>query len=54
MRQPAFIVARNAGMTAVAISRDQSLQSDANPMPKTVRLSQRDGPLGVAGWLEWK
>ena len=35
------IVARNAGITDVAISCDQSLNSDARPMPSTVRFSQR-------------
>lgn len=46
------IVARNAGMTVVAISCDQSLKSDASPMPSTVRFSQagraRAGPPTVA------
>ena len=32
--------ARNAGRIVVAISCDQSLSSDASPMPTTVRLSQ--------------
>jgi len=36
------IVARKAGMTAVAISCDQSLHSEASPMPSTVRFSQRE------------
>jgi hypothetical protein len=34
-------VARKAGMTAVAVSWDQSLNNEANPTPNTVRLSQR-------------
>jgi hypothetical protein len=40
-------VARNAGKTALAVSCDQSLKSDANPMPNTVRLSH---PFR-SGWL---
>src|ERR1043166_3625412 len=35
------MVARKAGMTVVAISCDQSLNSEARPMPSTVRFSQR-------------
>jgi hypothetical protein len=35
------IVARNAGITVVAISCDQSLNNDASPMPSTVPFSQR-------------
>ena len=35
------MVARNAGIAAVAISCDQSLHSDASPMPRTVRFSHR-------------
>jgi hypothetical protein len=34
------IVAKNAGITVVAISCDQSLKSDASPIPSTVRFSQ--------------
>ena len=41
--------ARTAGRTVVAISCDQSLSSDARPMPSTVRLSQRGGCFSVAG-----
>ena len=41
------IVARKAGMTVVAISCEQSLNSDASPMPSTVRLSQRIRTAGV-------
>jgi hypothetical protein len=41
--------ARNAGRTVVAISCDQSLNSDASPMPRTLRLSQRGGCFSVAG-----
>ena len=33
-------VARNEGRTVVAISCDQSLNSDASPIPKVVRFSQ--------------
>ncbi len=36
------IVARNAGITVVAISCDQSAHNDASPMPSTVPLSQRE------------
>ena len=35
------IVARNAGITAVAVSCDQSLNSEASPIPSTVRFNQR-------------
>ena len=43
------IVARNAGIAAVAISCDQSLNSDASPMPSTVRFSQRTCEAGGGG-----
>jgi hypothetical protein len=41
------IVARKAGIAVVAISCDQSLRSDASPMPSTVELSQRGRGGGV-------
>jgi hypothetical protein len=44
-------VARNAGIAAVAISCDQSLHSDASPMPRTVRFSQRPRGAGVGDGL---
>jgi hypothetical protein len=36
------IVARNAGSKLVAISCEQSLSSEARPIPSTVAFSQRD------------
>ena len=41
----------NAGIAVVAISCDQSLRSDASPIPSTVRFSQRgafDGEVKTA------
>src|SRR5271157_2343972 len=43
-------VARKAGKTAVAVSWAQSLNKEAKPTPKTVRLSQR-APDGLS-WSE--
>src|SRR5581483_6727450 len=42
-------LARKAGSSVVAISCDQSLRSDAKPMPKTARLSQGDLGLRRSG-----
>jgi hypothetical protein len=35
------MVARNVGKSVVAVSCDQSLNSDASPTPTTVRFNQR-------------
>src|ERR1700690_865567 len=46
------IEARNAGSIVVAASCDQSLNSDARPMPSTVELSQRRGAATPLDWAE--
>jgi hypothetical protein len=43
--------ARNAGMIVVAISCDASLNNDASPIPRTVRLIQRIFRCGIGTTL---
>lgn len=45
---PTPIVARNAGRTVAVISCDQSLKSEASPIPSTVRFNQEPRRLPVS------